>query len=383
MILQDNILPGATIGILGGGQLGRMLAMEAKRMGYEVHIYDPTPGGPAAQISGLETNASFEDEAALKKFFTQVDVVTFEFENIPTAALEKLEKSFSIHPRVDILKICQNRVLEKKFVASLGIRTAPFEEVSSQKSIEEFVAQHGAAILKTAEFGYDGKGQQRVDRTSNLVDAWKRFGAQSSIVESVVPFDREVSVLCARNRHGEVSTFPVTENDHHHQILHTSVVPAALSASTQREAERIARQISETLGLIGLICVEMFVVGEELYVNELAPRPHNSGHYTLDYCQTSQFEQQIRAICGLPLGDTSMLTPAACMINLLGDTWSQAKDGRPLWDQALKTKTAVLHLYGKKEAKVGRKMGHICTSASSADEAIRRAKEAKHALTKI
>jgi len=346
--------PGARIGILGGGQLGRMMSMAAARLGYHVHIFTPETDSPAEEVSRATTVAPYDDEDALARFAASVDVVTLEFENIPVASLRALERHVRVMPGADLLEVTQHRAHEKAFIQAQGIPTAPYQRVASLAELQEALASLGApAILKTARLGYDGKGQFLLQDASQIAEAWAAVGQAECVLEGFVDFAAEMSVIVARSVQGEMAVFPVTRNVHRHHILHESTVPANISPQTAARAEQIARQLAQAGQLVGLLAVEMFVTKDEtLIVNELAPRPHNSGHWTMDASATSQFEQAIRAVAGLPLGPTNALYPVR-MLNLIGDDVHQAHR----W--LLESPGACLHLYGKAEARPGRKMGHI------------------------
>jgi 5-(carboxyamino)imidazole ribonucleotide synthase len=367
------ILPGATVGCLGGGQLGRMFALAARRMGYRVHTVDPMPDSPTGQISDREYNVSFDDIPTLLDFAAGVDVVTYEFENIPVAALDALAPHVVLRPGRDVLYICQNRQREKEYLQAHGFPVVPFQVVTDEAGLIEAVAALGCpCVLKTADFGYDGKGQQKITYESNLANVWQRHGARAGIVEAWVPFAAELSVVVARgvlkdeDEKNLMQAFPPTVNEHEHHVLATSVAPAPLAASIAARAQSIASEIATELDVIGLLAVEFFLTKRgDLLVNELAPRPHNSGHYSFDACATSQFEQQLRAVCGLPLGDPRLLSPVI-MRNLLGDLWA---NGEPDWPGLLALPGLRLHLYGKSEARPGRKMGHYCVLHESLDRA--------------
>ncbi|MEA2781924.1 MAG: 5-(carboxyamino)imidazole ribonucleotide synthase [Rhodospirillaceae bacterium] len=351
---RGQIIPaGSTIGIMGGGQLGRMTAMAAARLGYKVHSFCPEPDSPAFHVSAAKTVASYDDHAALARFADSVDVVTFEFENIPSTAAELLAARKPTRPAPLVLHIAQDRLREKDFLASAKVPTTRYLEVARAEGLERAVRSIGLpCVLKTAQFGYDGKGQVLIGRESDLDEAWRRMGAGIGILEGFVDFTHEVSVIVARGIDGAVAAFPTVENQHRHHILDTTIVPARVPDTVQMRAEAIARHIAEALGLVGLLAVEMFVTPEgEVLVNELAPRPHNSGHWTIDACVTSQFEQFVRAVCGLPLGSVERLADAV-MKNLLGDEVAA-------WREILTEPNAKLHLYGKSEARPGRKMGHV------------------------
>jgi 5-(carboxyamino)imidazole ribonucleotide synthase len=371
------IPPGSVIGLLGGGQLGRMFAIAARRMGYRVHTYEPAPDSPAGQISDAEFTGAYTDEALVRIFAESVDVVTFEFENIPARVVDDISIRKPVFPRSEVLHICQNREREKNFLRKQGYPHAPFALVTCESDLRAALETIGRpSILKTADFGYDGKGQIKID-----VDATPTFAAfagQRAILERWIDFESELSVICARDQLGRTVTFPVSENVHSRHILEYSVVPARMSPEIQAEAQKIAGAIANDLDVIGLIAVEFFVDRHgALYVNELAPRPHNSGHYTVDACVTSQFEQQLRAVCGLPFGATDLHSPVV-MVNLLGDLWR--KGHQPDWTPILAEPRAKLHLYGKLEGRPGRKMGHFCLLDADRDVALERALQIKAAL---
>jgi 5-(carboxyamino)imidazole ribonucleotide synthase len=361
------ILPGQTIGILGGGQLGRMFAIAARRMGYRVHAFDPTRDCPTGQVADHETNAAYDDIAAAEKFAREVDVVTFEFENVPAETLAAIERIRPVHPSPFVLDTCRHRLREKDFLSGKGFPVAPYRPVRSVDELTRAITELGTpCILKTADFGYDGKGQVRLEAATDPLDAWKQMGRPLGVLEGFVRFTKEISVICARTRGGETRCFTPAENLHTRHILDITIAPADISPSVARDAIDLATGIAQALDVVGLIAVEMFLVGEDqLIVNELAPRPHNSGHFTFDACVTSQFEQQLRAVCDLPLGDPALLKPAA-MANLLGDEWA---DGEPTWPAALAHAAVKLHLYGKEHPKPGRKMGHLTALADTTAEA--------------
>jgi len=369
----DAILPGATIGCLGGGQLGRMFALAARKMGYRVHTVDPQPDSPTGQVSDREYNVPFTDIATLTEFARGVDVVTYEFENIPVEALDALAPRVKLRPGRDVLYTTQNRLREKQFLSGAGFPVAPFRVVQSEMELRAAVAELGCpCVLKTADFGYDGKGQQKITYETDLTAVWKRHGLYNGVLEAWVPFAAELSVVVGRGvrvneyEEHEALAFPPTVNDHENHILATSVAPAPLADSILARAQSIGIAIAKELNVVGLIAIEFFLTKRgDLLVNELAPRPHNSGHYSFDACVTSQFEQQLRAVCGLPLGDTRLLSPVI-MRNLLGDVWA---NGTPDWNGLLNLPGLRLHLYGKNEPRVGRKMGHYCVLAETLDEA--------------
>ena len=363
---------------MGGGQLGRMFAVAARRMGYRVHIFTPEEESPAGQFADLTRIADYGNESAVRRFASDVDVITFEFENIPIQTVEWCERDCEVRPAGSILHIAQNRLREKNFLAGAGIPVAPFRAVRSARELESAIEQIGRpAILKTAAFGYDGKGQQTITAREDFDEIWNASSADELILEGAINFDKEVSVIVARGIDGAMATFPLCENIHRNHILDVTVVPARVEQGIEAEAAQLACTIAEKMGLVGLLAVEMFLKKDgELLVNELAPRPHNSGHWTIEACVTSQFEQQVRAVCGLPLGATDILRPAA-MANLLGDVWLR---GEPDWSRALEIPGAHLHLYGKSEPRPRRKMGHLTAFGASAEEAIACVKQARSAL---
>ncbi len=376
--VSSYIGPGAVIGILGAGQLGRMLALAARNMGYRVHVYSPESESPAGQVADREVVAAYEDLRQVRDFAKSVDVLTFEFENVPSVASQAAEEVALVRPAGRVLHVTQQRLREKTFLRDNGFPTAPFARVSTLVEMELAVAEIGLpGVLKTAAFGYDGKGQQKVLSSSEVAPAFQGLNGQEGIYEGFIRFEKEISVVAARSRSGEFLAFPVFENAHANHILDVTFAPAAISDSLAARAAELARGILEALDVVGLLTVEMFVTRDGcLLVNELAPRTHNSGHLTIDACVTSQFEQQLRAVCGLPLGSAAMKSPAA-MANLLGDLWSA---GEPRWHQALQDPSVKLHLYGKAQARPGRKMGHLTVMATSVEEAALKVRNARRAL---
>jgi 5-(carboxyamino)imidazole ribonucleotide synthase len=371
------ILPGATLGVLGGGQLGRMFTMQARTMGYRVVVLDPDPKSPAGAVADRQIRASYEDERALAELAACCAAVTTEFENVPAVALERLAHSSIVRPPVEVVATAQDRIAEKDFFQSRGFATAAFRPVrSSQELIAALAEIPLPALLKTSRFGYDGKGQALVANEVEAMGAFERFGRVPCVLEERVLLDCELSVIVARGSDGEIAAFPVAENRHSNGILETSVVPARISERLAHEARELATAATEAMSYVGVLGIELFVRGGQLLVNEMAPRPHNSGHYTLDACSTDQFEQQLRTLCGLPLAHPWLLSPVA-MINLLGDLW---KGGEPHWERALRRPGVRLHLYGKAEARPGRKMGHLNCLAPDADRALVTALEARDAL---
>jgi 5-(carboxyamino)imidazole ribonucleotide synthase len=374
---MNPVLPGRTVGILGGGQLGRMFAIAARRMGYRVHALDPTPDGPTGQVADVEVVAAYDDLDAARRFAAGVDVVTFEFENIPAETLRVIAETRPVHPAPEVLHVCRHRLREKDFLSRRGFPVTAYRAVDGAAPLAQALAELGTpAVLKTADFGYDGKGQVRIDRAVDHEAAWSRMGRPLGVLEAFVPFTQEISVICARAQTGEVCCYGPVTNVHSRHILDVTTAPADLPPALAHEALELARAITEALGVVGLLAVEMFVVGERVLVNELAPRPHNSGHYSFDACLTSQFEQQLRAVCGLPLGDVRLLRPAA-MANLLGDLW---QGGEPNWTAALAYPDVKLHLYGKHTARPGRKMGHLTALADTPAAAWARVLAARAAL---
>ncbi len=367
MIQATPFLPGATIGVMGGGQLGRMFAIAARRMGYLVHTFSPDRDGPAAHLSDRATAASYDDEAAVREFSGAVDVLTFEFENIPPATIEWASRDQIVRPRGEVLLVAHNRLREKEFLAGAGFPVAPFRRVASLADLTSAVEAIGSpAILKGGAFGYDGKGQQRIDPGTNLADVWSDREDEVCVLEKVIDFDKEISVVVARAPDGSTAVFPVCENIHRNHILDLTLAPARIDARVARAAHELACNIALSLDLVGLLAVEMFLKSDgALIINELAPRPHNSGHWTIEGCTTSQFEQHVRAVCGLPLGKTELLRPTA-MANLLGDVWIM---GEPNWAAALAEPNVHLHLYGKHQPRPSRKMGHLTAVAGSVETA--------------
>ncbi len=373
------ILPGSTVGVLGTGQLGRMFAIAARRMGYRVHAYSPDSDTPTGQVADVEITAPFDDLDRLRSFAARVSVVTFEFENVPSASVAAVAETTPVRPSGRVLHETQHRAREKTFLARNGLPVTPFALVDSDETLAAAVAAVGCpAVLKTASFGYDGKGQIRIPQASDAVRAWQAVGRQPAVLEAFVDFERELSVVAARSADGAFVHYGAIENTHAHHILDVSIAPAAVPPDVEREAVQIARATLDALDVVGVLCVEMFLRRDgRLLVNELAPRPHNSGHLTVDAAVTSQFEQQLRAVCGLPLGSTALLRPAA-MANLLGDLWAA---GEPRWAAACAHPDVKLHLYGKTVPRPGRKMGHLTALAATPAEAARLVVAARAALT--
>ena len=351
---MSALAPGAVIGIIGGGQLGRMSAMAAARLGYRVHVFSPELDGPAAQVSAASTVADYADLEALRRFADAVDVITFEFENLPADSLELLESLKPVRPGPRILAISQDRLLEKQFLNNAGIATAPWAKVESEAELDAAVAKLGLPlVLKTTRLGYDGKGQALLRAAEDLAPAYARLAPKPLVLEGFVNFAAEVSVMVARGVDGTVVTYDAVENRHKHHILDLTLAPAPLPQDLLAEAQDIARRVAEALELVGILGVEMFVTADgRLLVNEIAPRPHNSGHWTMDACPCGQFEMHIRAVAGLPL-PPAMRHSDAVMKNLIGP------EDMALWPRILATPGLIPHHYGKAEARPGRKMGHF------------------------
>ncbi len=373
------ILPGATIGVLGSGQLGRMFAMAARRMGYLVHTFSPESDTPTGQVADVEITAAYDDLTAVRAFAQQVQVVTFEFENIPAPTVATVAELVPVRPSGAALHTTQHRIREKTFLAAHGFPVTPFRHIRTRAELRAGLAELGLpAVLKTAGFGYDGKGQRLIKTETETEAAFAALAGREAILEAFVDFACEVSVVCARGADGAIVHYGVIENRHERHILDCSIAPAAIAPAIARAAIEIATDLLAQLDLVGVLCVELFLThADRLFVNELAPRPHNSGHFTIDACVTSQFEQQVRAVCGLPLGVPDQLRPAA-MANLLGDLW---QGGEPDWQAACAAPNVKLHLYGKHEARPGRKMGHLTALAPTTNDALRIVRTARIALT--
>jgi 5-(carboxyamino)imidazole ribonucleotide synthase len=371
--------PGALMGILGGGQLGRMTAMAAKQMGYRIAVLDPDPDSPAMQIADRKFVAKYTDRDAARDLARACDVVTYEFENINAETAEAVADLKQLLPSDGVLRITQHRVREKEAMRASGVATAPFRPITSQSELREAVSEIGLpAVMKTATSGYDGKGQVVIQEESQVAAAYEQLRRLSPmhIYERYVPFKMEISVIVGRDVSGRRLAFPASENIHADSILDVSIAPARVGQAVADDARGLAYGIAEHLGLVGLLAVEMFVTeDDELLVNELAPRPHNSGHYTIDACRTSQFQQLARIMAGLPMGSVEMPRPAV-MVNLLGDVWLDS-DAEPDWAGALSLPGVSLHLYGKKEPRRGRKMGHLTAVAADVEVALERSLEAR------
>ncbi|MBK8904632.1 MAG: 5-(carboxyamino)imidazole ribonucleotide synthase [Anaerolineaceae bacterium] len=386
------ILPPATIGILGSGQLGRMLALAARPYSYNIHVFSPEANSPAGQVADREFVAAYDDLDAVRDFARGVDVVTYEFENVPLATAETCAAIVPLRPGAQALRVAQNRLVEKRFFADNGLPTAPFTAVHSLADLQAGLTEIGCpAVLKTAVSGYDGKGQVKINHPDEAAAVWQEVGEVDCILEGWVDFEREVSMVAARDGNGRIAHYNLIENSHANHILDVSVAPADVPPQVLAQAEAMVQTVLTALDVVGVLCVEFFLCSDgQLLLNEIAPRPHNSGHLTIEACVTSQFEQQLRTICGLPVGDTSYLCPAA-MANLLGDLWDFQRKGAkkqrskeveksvpsvksvdessPDWTAVLTHPHLKLHLYGKKSARPGRKMGHLTALAESVREA--------------
>jgi 5-(carboxyamino)imidazole ribonucleotide synthase len=376
--MTRRYLPGATIGLMGSGQLGRMFAIAARRMGYRIHVFSPEKNTPTGQFADREVVGAYEDESAVRSFARGLDLLTFEFENIPRQTIDWCASECEVRPDGAILHTAQNRLREKDFLSAASIPVAPYRAVRSAADLANaFEEIKTPAILKSAAFGYDGKGQRLIEEPNRLEETWTDRPGDELILERAIDFEKEVSVIVARGAAGEMATFPVCENLHRDHILDITVVPARVSPAVEKSAAELARAIADKMNLVGLLAVEMFLQRDgNLVVNELAPRPHNSGHWTIEGCATSQFEQHVRAVCGLALGSPTILRPAA-MANLLGDVW---RVGEPNWAAALEVNGVHLHLYGKHHPRPRRKMGHLTALAENAEAAIAAVSKARDAL---
>jgi len=362
------ILPGATLGLLGGGQLGRMFTVAARTLGYRVTVLDPDPVAPAAEFATSHLATRYDDPAALEQLAATCAAVTTEFENAPAAALDALSKRTVVRPTGGSVAVAQDRRREKGFFREHGFPVGPFAVIEGEADFNAALSQVKLpALLKTARFGYDGKGQARIESHAALAETFGQWKGVPCVLEELLRLEREVSVVLARDAGGAIAAFPLSENRHAHGILDITIAPARVPDALAAEAFDIASRLAHALDYVGVLAVEMFVVGGKLLLNEIAPRPHNSGHYTIDACRTSQFEQQVRVLCGLPLGDATLHTPAV-MVNLLGDAWRGG--GEPDWGAVLRHPEAHLHLYGKREARPGRKMGHVTVCHPDAARAL-------------
>ena len=370
--MKAPILPGSTIGMLGGGQLGRMFTIAARNMGYKVIVLEPDTHSPAGQLADQHLIAKYDDAEALAQLSEQCDVITTEFENIPADVLNKLAEALPVHPSATAVEIAQDRIVEKEFILSCGLLPVPYGVIKSHSDISTAVKDLSfPSILKTARFGYDGKGQQTINSADEVEAAFKAVDQVACVLEQRIDLDCEISVVLGRNEEGESSCFPVSENIHKDGILYQSICPANVDENIINAAQAAAKRIADKLAYVGVLAVEFFVSKQgDLLVNEMAPRTHNSGHFTIDACITSQFEQQVRMVCGLPFGDSTLLSPVV-MTNMLGELWGN--QSQPKWENLLENKSTKLHLYGKQEPRKGRKMGHFCTLASSTSEAQKQA----------
>jgi 5-(carboxyamino)imidazole ribonucleotide synthase len=379
---ETPIPPGGWLGLLGGGQLGRMFCMAAQSLGYKVAVLDPGRDSPAGSVADLHVHADYLDKAGLARLASLVSAATTEFENVPAAALEFLARRARVTPTASSVEIAQDRIREKNFLSERGFDVVPFAVLRNDADAAAADAAFVPGIVKSARMGYDGKGQIRVKTVSDVAPAFRSMGGVACVLEQFVDLAREVSVVVARTPEGETSTWPVSENQHRDGILDVAIVPARVTVEVAERARDIATRIASELDYRGVLCVEMFVTGEDrLLVNEIAPRPHNSGHYTIDACVTSQFEQQARILAGLPLGDPR-LHDSAVMVNLLGDLWFDEANARrePDWASVLRQPQAKLHLYGKAEPRRGRKMGHVTCLGQTPAAALATAREIKGAL---
>jgi len=369
---SGSILPPATLGMLGGGQLGRFFVSAAHEMGYQVWVLDPDKNSPAGQIAERHFCNNYDDYAALDAFAAGCAAITTEFENVPAATLDYLAKFVPVRPSATAVAICQERIAEKSFLRDNGLPHGPFTEIRGEDDIRNAPAELFPGILKVARFGYDGKGQATVNNHQEALLAFGHVKGEACVLEQRLKLDYEVSVVLARDEQGQVRCFPTGENEHTRGILDVSIVPARTSVCLRSDAEDVAARIADKLGYIGTMAVEFFVSQGRLIVNEMAPRPHNSGHYTIDACVTSQFEQQVRALCGLPLGE-SRAHSAAVMVNLLGDLWFEKGENgehyrEPDWAKLYAVPNLKLHLYGKHHARPGRKMGHFTVIGENAEQ---------------
>lgn len=377
---QTPVLPGSTIGILGGGQLGRMMTIAAKRMGYRVVVLEPLADSPAGQVADDQIVAEYTDLEAARDLATRSRAVTVEFENVPFETLAAIEPRVVVRPSSRVIKVAQHRILEKRFLSEAAAPVAKFRGLGSLGDLKRAAKDIGfPSVLKTARGGYDGKGQVILQSQGDMETAWSRLKTNEAILEEFIEMEKEISVIVARTPGGQVACYAPSENTHAHHILDTAVMPARITETQAQQAQRLAMDIAAALDVVGLLTVEMFVAKDgRILVNELAPRPHNSGHQTFDGAVTSQFEQAIRAVCNLPLGSPDLYRPTA-IANLLGDLWMK---GEPAWAKVFALPDVKLHLYGKMEARPGRKMGHLTASGRTASEALQKVTEARAAITR-
>jgi len=373
---DQPLLPPAMLGMMGGGQLGRFFVIAAHEMGYRVTVLDPDKYSPAGKIADVHLCAAFDDAQALGEMAKTCAAVTTEFENVPAASLECLAQTSTVRPSAKAVAIAQNRALEKNFLRDAGLPVAPYAVIQASQDLPESGSALYPGILKVARLGYDGKGQARVANLEEAQAAFTSFDSEACVLEQMLVLDYEVSVVLARDAQGNIAAFPTAENSHLNGILDVSIVPARAPEELHESAHQLAMHIAEQLDYVGVLGIEFFVSDGKLLVNEIAPRPHNSGHYTIDACATNQFEQQVRALTGLPLGDPRMHSYAV-MVNILGDTW---KNGEPAWNKALAYPQLKLHLYGKHEARAGRKMGHFTLLGKNVETVVALAMQARREL---
>ncbi|WP_417377057.1 5-(carboxyamino)imidazole ribonucleotide synthase [Gimesia maris] len=376
--MSELIAPGATLGMLGSGQLGRMFAIEARRLGYHVHVFSPESQTPTGQVADLEVVGEYDDLDAVANFAKKVDVISFEFENVLSVTTDAASQFAPVRPGANVLHVAQNRIREKSELRDAGIPVTPFAVVRSVEELKTALSELGyPAVLKSATSGYDGKGQVKIDSPEEAEAAWKEVGADETVLEAFIDYICELSVVGVRGLDGEFAYYGPMKNDHANHILDISVFPSGMGDEVNRKAVEVTRAVFEHLDVVGVLCVEFFLTGDQrLMLNEIAPRPHNSGHLTIDGHVTCQFEQQVRAICGLPLGSTRSLGPTA-MANLLGDHW---EPGPPDWSALKQFPDVKVHLYGKQESRIGRKMGHLTALAETSEAAVQRVKEARAAI---
>ena len=378
MSTHPVVTPPAMLGILGGGQLGRYFVMAARQMGYRTTVLEPDPDAPAGKVADVHLVAAYDDPDALAQLADTCAVVTVEFENAPAAALATIADRTLVHPPVDALRTTQDRILEKAFLEDIGAPVGPYMIIESDEDVAEAADFFFPSILKTARLGYDGKGQFGVWNHGDLAGYWEQLGRVPCVLEQKLNLDRELSMVVARTADGRTTTYAVAQNQHVNGILDLSWVPAYMPADSAEGAAEMCTWLANELQFVGVMAVEMFVVGNDVFVNEIAPRPHNTGHYTLDVCTTSQFEMQVRAVCGLALTETRLLVPGVAMANLMGDLW---KGGEPKWHRILENPAVHLHLYGKAEPRAGRKMGHMTVATGTAMGATALAKRLRKQLT--